>query len=361
MENGSHVLRDPRPLVDALLAAGWRVIAPVVRDGALAPRPVACSADLPRGLSDEQAPGAYRLVRHRPDRWFDAVVGPEGWKRYLHPPEQRLWSATRSGDRFSIAAEPVDWTPTVLFGVRPCDVAAIWRQAEVFRQAGDTAYARRLEGTRIVAVNCVRSARTCFCASMDTGPRATAGIDLALTELDESFLVEIGTPEGKKLLEGMDLPPAPPDLATAARAATAANAATQTRVMPDGIAGTLQAAAESPRWAAIADRCLHCANCTLVCPTCFCTDLVERSDLSGDHVEHWQRWDSCFSTEFTHLHGGAVRRSAAARYRQWMTHKLSTWHDQFGSSGCTGCGRCIAWCPVGIDIVAEATAFVEDV
>ncbi len=130
--------------------------------------------------------------------------------------------------------------------------------------------------------------------------------------------------------------------------------------MPAGMKKRHPAAAESPRWEEIASRCLHCANCTLVCPTCFCTDVTDSSDLSGETAERWQRWDSCFLPEFTYLHGGAIRRSGAARYRQWMTHKLSAWHTQFGASGCTGCGRCITWCPAGIDLVAEAQAFAEE-
>ena len=109
-------------------------------------------------------------------------------------------------------------------------------------------------------------------------------------------------------------------------------------------------------WAEIASRCLTCANCTMVCPTCFCTSVTDTTDLTGDHAERWQTWASCFDVEFSYLHGGSVRTSARSRYRQWLTHKLGTWHDQFGESGCVGCGRCIAWCPAGIDITAEVRA-----
>ncbi len=355
-----YILRDPRALVGALLEAGWRVIAPLERDGSLTPEVVSAPDELPCGLVDMQAPGAYRLQQQDSGRWFDAVVGAQGWKRWLHPAERRLWTARRDADGFSIAPAAEVWPPTVFFGVRPCDLAAIARQAEVFRQAGDPAYGERLAATRIVAVNCTRVAETCFCASMGTGPGVSAVVDVALTELEQGLLVDCGTANGAALLRGMDLATAAPADIAAARAAVEAAARDQIRAMPPDIADRLQRASESPRWQEIAARCLHCANCTLVCPTCFCTDVTDRSDLAGDHAERWQRWDSCFSPEFSYLHGGAVRRSVAARYRQWITHKLSTWHDQFGTSGCTGCGRCITWCPVGIDLVAEARAFAEE-
>ena len=116
---------------------------------------------------------------------------------------------------------------------------------------------------------------------------------------------------------------------------------------------------EHPRWDEVAERCLACGNCTMVCPTCFCTTVEDVTDLAGEHVERHQRWDSCFTIDYSHIHGGAVRGSTRSRYRQWMTHKLATWIDQFGSSGCVGCGRCITWCPVGIDITEEARAIRE--
>jgi ferredoxin len=97
----------------------------------------------------------------------------------------------------------------------------------------------------------------------------------------------------------------------------------------------------------------------MVCPTCFCSTVSEVSDLAGDHVERHRQWDSCFNLEFTYMNGGMVRDNTRNRYRQWLTHKLATWIDQFGSSGCVGCGRCIAWCPVGIDLTEEVSAIRE--
>ena len=94
-------------------------------------------------------------------------------------------------------------------------------------------------------------------------------------------------------------------------------------------------------------------------PPCFCTSVTDTTDLTGDHAERWETWESCFDLDFSYLHGGPVRHSRAGRYRQWLTHKFGTWHDQFGESGCVGCGRCIVWCPVGIDVTAELAALHE--
>ena len=116
---------------------------------------------------------------------------------------------------------------------------------------------------------------------------------------------------------------------------------------------------EHPRWEEVAERCLTCGNCTMVCPTCFCTSVEDVSDLAGGEAERVRVWESCFSVEHSFLHGGSVRRSGRSRYRQWLTHKFGTWHDQFDSSGCVGCGRCIAWCPVGIDVTEELAAIRE--
>ena len=225
----------------------------------------------------------------------------------------------------------------------------------------DPRYAARRRDAFLVAVNCGQAGGTCFCVSMDAGPKADSGFDLALTELlgagDHEFLVEIGSPLGAEVLA--EIPHAPAtDAHRAAAAAVLAGTASQMgrRLETEGLQQILQAGSTHPRWDAVAERCLTCGNCTMVCPTCFCTTVEDHSDLTGTGAERIRKWDSCFTLDFSYIHGGSVRQTGQSRYRQWITHKLAGWHDQFGSSGCVGCGRCITWCPVGIDITEEAAA-----
>ena len=270
----------------------------------------------------------------------------------------------RSGD-LQVAEEPDDAGPRAFIGVRACDLHAIAIQDRVFLAGPytDPVYKARREGVFIVAVNCGKAGGICFCVSMGTGPKATVGFDLALTEIidgDHRFLVEVGTPRGAEILQQVPQRPAG-DADREAGDRIVADAAAQmgrsldTRDIKDLLYRNL----EHPRWQEVAARCLTCGNCTMVCPTCFCTTVEDATDLAGDHAERWRRWGSCFSLEFSYVHGGSIRASAASRYRQWLTHKLATWIDQFGTSGCVGCGRCITWCPVGIDITEEVRAIRE--
>jgi ferredoxin len=229
----------------------------------------------------------------------------------------------------------------------------------------DPNYRARRQGTFIVAVNCGVAGNTCFCASMDTGPKAEAGFDLALTEIvaagERAFLVETGSEEGRALLNRLPQREATADEIADAEAIVARTTASMGREMrSDDVHDLLLRNLDHPRWDDVAERCLTCGNCTMVCPTCFCTSVEESSDLAGLESARERRWDSCFTMDFSYIHGGSVRASTRSRYRQWMTHKLATWFDQFGTSGCVGCGRCITWCPVGIDITEEVRAIRDN-
>lgn len=355
---------DLQSLLDALETAGYRIIGPTVRDGAIVYEPVRTVAELPIGWTDEQAPGTYRLVRRHDRAVFGFTVGPQGWKRYLHPPLVRLWRARRDGATITFEQDQYEESQRLAFlGVRSCELHAIAIQDRVFLRGSyrDPTYAARRRDLFIVALNCGQAGGTCFCHSMGTGPRARSGFDLALTEVVQedrhSFLVETGSARGASVLGMVPHRPADPAEQYAAEAAVARATAQMSRTMQtEGIKELLYGNYEHPRWEAVADRCLACGNCTMVCPTCFCTTVEEVSDLAGEQTERRRVWDSCFTTDYSYIHGGSVRRSGRSRYRQWMTHKLATWQDQFGSSGCVGCGRCITWCPVGIDITEEVAA-----
>lgn len=354
-------------LLAALGADGRTVIGPTVRDGAIVYDEVTRVEDLPIGWRDEQTPGRYRLVRGERAALFDHVVGPQSWKRFLHPPAVKLWSARRDGDGFAIENPPATPVRYAFLGVRGCEMEAIARLDRVLLEGQyvDSTYAANRDGLLLVGVNCGRAGGTCFCTSMGTGPRVARGYDLVLTELlDEAghrFLLEAGSARGRAILAGLPLQPVTPAvLETATQVVEATATGMGRRVETAGLRELLQERSEHPAWDEVARRCLTCANCTMVCPTCFCSTVEDVTDLTGDHAERWRKWDSCFTMDFSYLHGGSVRQSTRARYRQWLTHKMSTWIDQFGEAGCVGCGRCITWCPVGIDLTAELRALQSD-
>ncbi|HYD65843.1 4Fe-4S dicluster domain-containing protein [Azospirillum sp.] len=377
-EKGAVMRRDG---LDALIAAlhgeGYEVIGPRPRDGAIAYEPVDSTADLPVGRADEQDGGHYRLVDGPAGALFATTVGPHTWKRYLYPPRQTLWSAKRTGSGFAVMPEDAAPPRYAFLGVRPCELRAMQVQDRVFGvtdfpgrdtrtpQFTDTGYARKRAGTFVIAVNCGRAGGTCFCVSMDGGPKADGGFDLAVTELPGedgyTYLVEAGSERGAELLDTLPARPAEAADMAAAQAVTDAAAVQMGREMVADAPRLLADNLEHPRWEEVAKRCLSCANCTMVCPTCFCSTMEDVTDLTGAETRRERRWDSCFTIDFSYIHGGSIRQSTASRYRQWITHKLSTWHEQFGTSGCTGCGRCITWCPVGIDITEEARAIRDDV
>jgi formate hydrogenlyase subunit 6/NADH:ubiquinone oxidoreductase subunit I len=351
-------------LLTTLEERGYLVKGPVVRDGAVVLGDLHDVADLPAGVLDEQEPGRYRLHDTGDPALFDVTVPATAWKTYLHPPRLRLFRAeARDGGGFEVLEEDEEPPRYAFVGVRPCDLAAIRTLDRVLTGGPyvDTSYQERRAGTFVVAVNCTRAGHTCFCDSMGTGPEARDGYDLALTELVEGdehlFTVEVGSERGAEILADVPHRDASVDEAEAARAGIEHARRHMGRALPlDGVKELLETHRDSDHWDDVAERCLACANCTMACPTCFCTTVEDVTDLAGEAAERRQRWDSCFTTDFSYIHGGSVRPSLGTRYRQWIGHKLAAWVDQFGSHGCVGCGRCITWCPVGIDITAEVAA-----
>lgn len=352
-------------LFDALRAEGFDVIGPTRREGAIVYDELTSTSELPIGWTEVQEAGTYRLERREDSAYFGYAVGPHAFKRYLFPPKETLWRAVPDETRGFRVESPNTPVPRYAFlGVRACELAAISIQDRVFSGDGfvEPGYAARREAALLIAVNCGVPGGTCFCTSMGTGPAADKGFDIVLTEvLDEEhghvFLAEAGSQRGVQLLSALgELEPASPTLKEAALDVTRRASEQMGRALEtEGLPEVMTSSYEHPRWADVAERCLGCANCTMVCPTCFCHTVDDLTALDGS-ASRERRWDSCFTLDFSYMHGGAVRSSTRSRYRQWLTHKLGTWWAQFGESGCVGCGRCITWCPVGIDITAEAAA-----
>jgi ferredoxin len=347
-------------LIQVLTAEGYRVIGPTRRGGAVVLGELDSAGQLPAGWGAKTGPGFYRLRRREDGAVFAHCAGPQSWKQFLHPPRRQLWSARRDGGFQAAAQEPSRYA---FLGVRGCDLAAIATLGTVLGggQHPDGAFGRARAGLFVIAVNCTEPGGVCFCASMGTGPAAGPDYDIVLTEQTgepgHRFIAEAGSSEGARILGELPHRAALPGEAAAASDQVAEAKYRMGREMPPvDLPALIRESRESPHWQDVASRCLTCGNCTMVCPTCFCTTIEDVTDLSGDHAERWQRWASCFELGFSYVHGGSVRASGDSRYRQWISHKLGTWHDQFGSSGCVGCGRCIAWCPVGIDITAEVAS-----
>ncbi len=357
----SIVLAKPelQRVLENLRAAQFTVVGPRVREGAIVLDELESVEQLPLGWSDRQRPASYRLERNGNGSYFDFNLGPQSWKQFLYPPRTRLLAAVKNNGRweFQSVVEPA---PRYAFvGVRACELQAIRIQDRVFAEGEfrDPAYTARRENAFLLAVNCTRAASTCFCTSMKTGPAVAGGHDLALTETQENFVVEVGSEAGAEMLRGTGWKPASSfELGRAAQVIQRTERQIQKQFRTDDLPRLLYDNLEHPRWDHVAARCLSCANCTLVCPTCFCSTVEDSSDLVCQQAERVRVWDSCFVQDFSHVHGGNIRPTIRSRYRQWLTHKLASWIDQFGSSGCVGCGRCITWCPVGIDLTEEVNA-----
>ena len=354
-------------LIPLLANLDYTVVGPSLRDGTIAFSELDSTDDLPIGWTDEQEAGTYRVTRRDDDAYFGYRVGPQTLRRFLSPPHRTLFTIERHDDGLAFRQEPPPDRRYAFIGARACDLAAVAIQDKVLAGTPipDPSYMLARSQSLTVGVNCSEAGATCFCASMGTGPQCTTGYDLVVTESigDEhhEFIVEAATDAGADILDRLDGRPMAAADEREVDSIITRTASHMGRSMPsDETHELLLDNLNHPMWESIAERCLSCASCTLVCPTCFCSTTEDITDLSGSAMR-MRRWDSCFDLEFTNLHGHPVRSSAGARYRQWMTHKLAYWFDQFGTSGCVGCGRCITWCPVGIDITQEVAQLRRDV
>jgi formate hydrogenlyase subunit 6/NADH:ubiquinone oxidoreductase subunit I len=353
-------------LLANLLQMGYRVLGPQIQDGAIVYKPLKSTAELPKGYISEQDAASYRLVYSGHRRFFDVTPGAQSWKQFFFPAFSELARYKRDEHgRWQLEEKEVDLTPLALFGVFPCDLAAIQVQDHIFlrEEWKDPIYWARRQSAFILAVDCLHPCGTGFCASMGTGPKAKPGFDLCLTELEDVFLVEVGSEAGRMVMEGVSVLPTSAFWLQAAQKGLEDANTKMGRNLPDPqlLPDLLLNHLDALQWDDVARRCMSCASCTQVCPTCFCWDTRDSTDLNGLAARRERVWDSCFNPDYSYIVGGNSRPNTRSRYRQWLTHKFGSWYAQFGTSGCVGCGRCITWCPAKIDVTAELRAIREEV
>ncbi|MFO7906891.1 MAG: 4Fe-4S dicluster domain-containing protein, partial [Pirellulaceae bacterium] len=328
-------------------------------------RPVQSVGELPSGVRDDQEGGSYRLDEGDPPLNFEYVVGPNGPKAYLFPAKLKLFDFHVKDGQFVLEAGPPEVPKLAFLGVRACELAAVNVQDRVFgvsepgmfRCESESWYTEARQGALFIAVNCTRPGGTCFCASWGTGPRATEGFDLALTEIRTGFVIEVGSQRGRDLIEQLSVRKADAtEVELAELKLRRASEQMGRNLDTKGVKTLLDQNIEHPQWAKVAQRCLSCGNCTMVCPTCFCCTVEDSTHLDDETVTRTRYWESCYTHQFSYVTSGPERNTIRGRYRHWLRHKVATWWDQFGMSGCVGCGRCITWCPVGIDLTEEIQA-----
>lgn len=354
-------------LIDFLKGKGYKIVGPKIMDNAIVYDEIEEISDLPIGVTDEQAPGIYRLKRRGDAAFFGYVVGPQSWKKFLFPSVLTVFEAKRNNGGFEVSELDLEKQKYVFLGVRACEISAILIHDRILAegQYTDLNYLKIRGNTFIIAVNCNEPGNNCFCRSTATGPRVLTGYDISLTEVisnnEHYFVAKAGTEAGEETLQVLGFAGASQEeVNKAEKILSEAVNKFKKEVEVDGVAEFLQSNYENPLWEKISEKCLTCGNCTMVCPTCFCNTMEDVTDLSGQSAKRIRLWDSCFTLSFSYLHGGSVRYSTMSRYRQWMMHKLSNWKSQFGVLGCVGCGRCITWCPVGIDIVENLKLFKKE-
>lgn len=344
------------------LASRYRIIGPKILNGTVVLSEISFD-DIPAGYKDSQHPGSYRVEEGSPSEIFSFSPGPDSLKKFLHPSMTEAFFFRKTAKGLTAEVPARGDTPLAFIGIRACDLAAMSLLDKIFLDGPVRHHG--YEGTRknifIVSVNCLHPGENCFCDSMGTGPEVKEGFDLSITEIRSALVVEPGTPTGQALLEKLPHEEITDIDIDEKKAVVSHCRERMKKSMKTGdLPGIIYRNMEHPRWTEIADRDLECGNCTMVCPTCFCNssfDILSVKTISANLKEvpgiRKRTWDSCFSKNFARVHGGNFRPSRRARYRHWMTHKLAYWIDQFGRPGCVGCGRCITWCPVGIDITHE--------
>jgi ferredoxin len=354
-------------LILALQQAGYSCVGPQARDGSIVYDVLNHADQLPWGMRDQQIPGEYRLEKIADHKAFAFSNGAQAIKPILFKPYETVWKVVRDPEgKLTFQSHHPNDEPVAIIGARACDIAAMTIQDKVFIEGKtvNTQYKSRRDKLFIVAVNCTYSSNNCFCVSAGTGPEVKNNYDILMTEVTDGFVVTTGSDRGLDIITSLDLTHTRSSQNDDAVKSVQQAAAMQTKRIPfdnsRALRDLLFSKLDHPRWEEVAERCLSCGNCTSVCPTCFCFSEGDNPSLDGSSSEHQREWDSCFTAGHSYLNGKLIRDDTSKRYRQWLTHKVGSWFEQFDTSGCVGCGRCVTWCPVGIDMTEELAALTGE-
>ncbi|GHS95721.1 heterodisulfide reductase subunit A [Synergistales bacterium] len=280
---------------------------------------------------------------------MDDRISYKSPKEFYFPQTEKLLTFSRDE-----AVENTDVPPTVIFGAKPCDLEALRVMNAVFMEGryADPFFDRHMSQNLIIGVGCLKKKPGCFCDELGLDMEFSDFCDIMLTDTGDTYKVEHLSEKGEKALAQL------PETAKV----TCANKRTAKK--PDGDVIGLSADIEditlfdSVNWSDLTATCQGCGMCTYICPTCHC---FEFKDVSKDGcVERYRCWDSCIYPKFTlHASGHNPRASRADRYRQRVLHKYLYVKKNTGHAACTGCGRCLRSCPVGVNIKTVAKAVME--
>lgn len=294
--------------------------------------------------------------------YCSTMLGP---RQFIYPSRQTLFDIDRgTGNCQTIVRQKAK--KKMIFAIHPCDMHAISVLDRTFLgDFKDTYYRKAREDTLTVVLNCNQACDSGFCASMGTGPflQLKDGFDVVLTAKEQNYLMEFGSERGKavaKKAKGLKKPKKE-DFTEKKEIETAAMRSFSKQIDTDGLPELLMRNLDHPVYKRTADaRCLGCTNCTMVCPTCYCYNMEETTSYDLRTTIRSRYWDSCQELNFAKVHEGNFRSSREARLRQFVTHKLATWVQQYGCFGCIGCGRCMTWCPTKIDLTEMAKEIQQD-
>lgn len=294
----------------------------------------------------------FGRIHSAKEAFLDYVDSKKPPKEMLFPQAEILFTYVSPDSLGDIESPPPTERPRLLFGARPCDARNFLLLDKVFdgEEYKDLYYLDRKDALVVVGIGCVLPRPTCFCTSVGGGPFSSEGSDILLIDIGDEYLVQVGSDQGAKLLEGRGLKDAGKHkLSLMKRAIRDAEASMSSKVEIDGLEEKLGKIYDDPVWTPLTEKCLSCGVCTYLCPTCHCFDIVdETGDSTGKRI---RIWDTCQFPLFTLQASGVnPRPTNKERLRQRFMHKFKYFVDNYGQIGCVGCGRCIKECPVNVDI-----------